>query len=361
MRGFSLALLGLGAVGLVTGVLGLTGAAFVAYGGWLAAAGIVCLFAGWYFALSARILALSGGDAQSRVRLRRASRVKYDLGAWFIMAPCAVLFLFYIYDPLIESIRLSFFETKGMTTVRFVGFQNYRQMLIHPDFWPSARNSFMYTLWSLLIGFLVPIVMAVIINEMMVGKNIARTAVYLPVIVPGLATVVLWRFIFGAEASGGMNMLLAALGLPKTTYLSNPSIVIPIIVLTMTWRGAGSTALIYLAGLQGIDPQHYEAAIIDGAGVWSRVLHITIPNIYNLARTLLILQVIAVFQILYEPLVMTNGGPNNASVSMMQVVYRYAFERFDYSHATAMSVIIAAILLALTLVYNRVSRPSEAY
>jgi multiple sugar transport system permease protein len=353
--------LGLGGLCLLLGILALAGIAPVLYGGWLLTAGIAGLFAGWYLSLSAGMLESAGGGEQARLRLRRLSRLKYDLGAWFIMAPCAILFLFFIYDPLIESVRLSFFETKGMTTVRFVGFQNYRRMLIHPDFWPSVRNSFMYTFWSLAIGFMVPIVMSVIVNEMIIGKNLARTAIYLPVIVPGLATVVLWRFIFSAEASGGMNMLLAALGLPRTTYLSNPSIVIPIIVLTMTWRNAGSTTLIYLAGLQSIDPQHYEAAIIDGAGVWRRLIHITIPNIYNLARTLLILQIIAVFQIIYEPLVMTNGGPNNASVSMMQVVYRYAFERFDYSHATAMSVIIAVILLALTLVYNRIGKPSEAY
>ncbi|GHU71314.1 ABC transporter [Clostridia bacterium] len=295
------------------------------------------------------------------VNQRRKTRLKHDLGAWLIMLPSIALFAFYIYIPLIESIRLSFFKTQGMTTTQFVWFENYRQMFLHPDFWPSVRNSLMYTVWSLIIGFLVPIVLALIINEMIIGKNFARTAIYLPVIVPGLATVVLWRFIFGAEASGGMNMLLAALGIKSQAYLSNSSIVIPIIVLTMTWRNAGSTALIYLAGLQSIDPEHYEAAIIDGAGVWSRVLHITIPNIFNLGRTLLILQIIAVFQILYEPLVMTNGGPNNASVSMMQVVYRYAFERFDYSHATAMSVIIAAILLLFTLLYNRVSKPNEAY
>jgi multiple sugar transport system permease protein len=151
-------------------------------------------------------------------------------------------------------------------------------------------------------------------------------------------------------------MLLSALGIPAQDYLNNAARVIPMIVITMTWKGAGATALLYLAGLQGISPELYEAAVIDGANVKQRIIHITIPQLYNLARTLLILQVIAVFQILYEPLVMTNGGPNNASVSLMQLVFRYAFEYYDYSRASAVSVMVGITLIALTLFYNHVNK-----
>ena len=114
-------------------------------------------------------------------------------------------------------------------------------------------------------------------------------------------------------------------------YLNNAFRVIPMIVITMTWKGAGATALLYLAGLQGINPELYEAAVIDGANVKQRVWNVTIPQLYNLARTLLILQIIAVFQILYEPPCYDQwAGPNNASVSLMQLVFRYAFEYYDY-------------------------------
>ena len=325
----------------------------------LLAAGILLALLGGYLWLVHSVRTIDHADESLRRKLRGRTRLLHDIGGWAIMAPGALLFVFFVWIPLFESLRLSFFDTKGFTTTAFVGLKNYRQMLVHPDFWPSLRNSMLYTFWSIIIGFFVPIIMSIIINEMTYGKNITRTGIYLPNIVPGLATVFLWRYIFSAEASGGMNMLLSMLGLPPMAYLSNTTIVIPIIVLTMTWRGAGATTLIYLASLQSINPEYYEAAIIDGAGVRQRIWHITMPNIFNLARTLLILQIIAVFQILYEPMVMTNGGPNNASVSMMQVVYRYAFERFDYSHAAAMSVIVSIILIALTLLYNKVSKPKD--
>lgn len=291
---------------------------------------------------------------------RRRARLAREAGAWAVMLPGLALFAFFIWEPLLEAIRLSVYEAKGMTLVRFVGLANYRAVLSGPDFWPSVINTVKYLLWSLVIGFALPCAMAIAIHESVRGKSLFRTAVYLPNIVPGLATVFLWRFLFRSDASGGLNMLMGMIGVPPQNWLGSVRTVIPMIVVTMTWKGAGSTALLYLAGLQGISPELYEAAIIDGANVRQRVRHITLPQLYNLARTLLILRVISVFQVLYEPLVMTNGGPNNASISMMQLVYRYAFEQFDYSRASAVSVIVAAALIVLTLVYNKVNREQDA-
>jgi multiple sugar transport system permease protein len=295
--------------------------------------------------------------------MKRGLRARYgrDAAAWCIMLPTVVLFAFFVWEPLLESIRLSLYEAQGVRLVRFVGLENYISVFRHPDFWPAAINTVKYCLWSLLIGFLAPIALAVAINETARGRSLFRVAVYLPNMVPGLATVFLWRFLFRSGDTGMLNMLVGALGLPMQSWLADASLVIPVIVVTMTWKSAGATSLIYLASLQSISPELYEAAIIDGAGVWARIRSITIPSIYNLARTLLILQVIAVFQILYEPMVMTNGGPNNASISLMQLVYRFAFEtNYNYPKASALSVLISIALIALTLVYNRLNRPKEA-
>lgn len=289
----------------------------------------------------------------------RGARWKRELGAWLIMAPGLLMFGFFIWEPLAQALRLSLFEANGMRVVRFVGLANYRSVLMQPDFWPAVGNTFMYLLWSLVIGFWLPMALAVFIHEAARGKSLYRTAVYLPNIVPSLATVFLWRYLFKSDDYGGVNMVLSLFHIPAQNWLNDAGRVIPLIVITMTWKGAGATALLYLAGLQGINPELYEAAIIDGANVKQRVFHVALPQLYNLARTLLILQVIAVFQILYEPLVMTNGGPNNASVSLMQLVFRYAFEKFDYSRASAVSVMIAFMLIALTLIYHKVNREKD--
>lgn len=284
---------------------------------------------------------------------------KTDIVGWLIMAPSLILFGFYLWGPLVESIRLSLYTSKGMILEKFVWFDNYIVVFKHPDFGAAVRNTFYYTIWSLLIGFLIPVITAIILNEIIHFKGFFRVGVYLPNVVPGIATAMMWRFIFRPGSTGILNIILSLFGIPPQVWLSNPKWTIPLIVTTMTWKGAGSTALIYLAALQNINVNLYEAAAIDGASIWKRIWYITIPSIYNLLRTLLILQIIFVFQVFYEPLVMTNGGPNNASISLMQLVYRYAFEKFDYPKAASVSVIIGIMLVILAALYNKVIKQQD--
>jgi multiple sugar transport system permease protein len=297
---------------------------------------------------------------QEQIGANRSAKIKKEFSGWLIIIPAIILFAFFIWVPLVETLRLALYSTKGMDIENFVGLKNFRNVIIDPDFLPAVRNTFVYTIWSLVIGFLVPIIIAMFLNEVVHLKGLFRLGTYLPNVVPGLATVIMWSYILGSGSNGVLNIILHnVFGMGPTVWLSNPHIVIPLIVTTMTWKGAGATALIYLAGLQGINPELYEASAIDGAGIWKRIWHITVPNIYNLGRTLLILQIIAVFQILYEPLVMTNGGPNDASISLMQLVYNYAFVNFDYSKASAVSFIIAIMLFILTALYMKLSKPKD--
>ena len=286
-------------------------------------------------------------------------RHKKDIAGWMVMIPSIILFVFFLWEPLLASVVMSFYSAKGIRLERFVGFQNYIEVIQHPDFKAAFFNTFSYTFWSLVIGFLVPIILAIIINEIVHFKGFFRVSIYLPNVIPGLAVAIMWLYIYRAGKTGLLNIILGRLGFPPQAWLTKSHLVIPLIVLFMTWRSAGATTLIYLARLQGIDPELYEAATIDGAGIWARLKYITLPQIYNLARTLLILQIIFVFQVLYEPLVLTNGGPNNASTTLMLLVYKYAFEKFDYPKAASISVIIALILLILTTVYNRLVKVNE--
>jgi multiple sugar transport system permease protein len=302
---------------------------------------------------------MSGKGGVKKGRMARGF-VSRNISGWLVMLPSILLFLFFTWEPLLESVRLSLYQANGMRLIRFAGLKNYADVIQHPDFSAALGNSFLYTFWSLVIGFLVPIVLAIFLNELRQGKSFVKTSVYLPNVVPGLALVFMFGFMFRPGNTGLFNILLDYAGIGPQPWLTNPRWTIPLIVATLTWKGAGATTLLYIAGLQGIDPELYEAAIIDGAGIRARVRHITLPCIYNLARTLLILQIIAVFQILYEPLVMTNGGPNNASISIMQLVFKFAFERFDYPKAASVSVIISVILIFLTVLYFRIVKRSEA-
>ena len=277
--------------------------------------------------------------------------------SWLIMLPGLLLFAFFVWEPLLESVRMSLYKTENVELVKFIGLKNFISVMGKANFTQALVNTFAYTFWSLLIGFLLPIVLAMIIGETVRGKGLFRTAAYLPNMLPGLAVILLWSAFFSGEKSGVLNILLSKLGIAPQTYLTRANLVIPIIITIATWKGAGATALIYMAAMAGVNPELYEAAAIDGATVWQRIIHILLPAIRKLAGTLLILQIISVFQIMYEPMVLTKGGPDNASLSLMQLMWQYAFGgSMNYGKASAVAVIVTLILLVMTAVYSYFNR-----
>jgi len=288
----------------------------------------------------------------------KIEKIKYQGVSWLIMLPGLVLFMFFLWWPLIQSVRMSMYRTVNIQLVEFVWFDNYITIFQRTEFLQALLNTLSYTMWSILIGFMIPIILALVIGETVRGRGFIRTAAYIPNILPGLAAIILWTAVFSAGETGVLNILLGYLGAEPRSYLTEENLVIPLIVSVATWRGAGATALIYMAGLAGINPQLYEAATIDGAGMWKRLRYITIPGIFNLGSTLLILQIIAIFQIMFEPMVLTAGGPDNASLSLMLLMWQYAFGggTMEFGRASAVAVIIALILLVFTALYSIVNK-----
>ena len=285
--------------------------------------------------------------------LAAGARRSESFKSWLIMLPGLILMTFFVWEPLLESVRMSLYKTENIELVKFIGLKNFISVMGKANFTQALVNTFAYTFWSLLIGFVLPIALAMLIGETVRGKGLFRTAAYLPNMLPGLAVIILWSAFFSGEKSGVLNILLSKLGIPTQTYLTRSNLVIPIIISIATWKGAGATALIYMAAMASVNPELYEAAAIDGASVWQRVIHILLPSIRKLAGTLLILQIISVFQIMYEPMVLTKGGPDNASLSLMQLMWQYAFGgSMDYGKASAVAVIVTVILLGMTAVYS---------
>ncbi len=294
----------------------------------------------------------------------KKDRWKRDVTGWLIMLPALILFAFFIWEPLLESVRLSLYAAKGYTTTDFVGLDNYIGLFSNPDFVIAWKNTAVYVLCSLIIGFVVPIFMAAMITESPFLRGLTRVSVYMPNILPGLAVVLIWKFFFNAGDTGVLNILLKPIGelvakINGSTYepfnwLTAPGWAIPLIIVMLTWKAAGSTALIYMAGISGINPDIIEAATIDGATPVRRFFSVTLPNLGSLISTMFILQIISVFQILYEPMMI--GGVHNNQVSVMMLVYEYAFDKQNYPKAAAMSVLICLALLFLTAIYFAVNK-----
>ena len=202
-------------------------------------------------------------------------------------------------------------------------------------------------------------IIGVLITETVHLKGFFRMAVYFPNIMPSLATIWIWSYFFLPGATGVLNIIAGKMGMGPYEWLNDPKWTIPLIIITLTWKSAGSTALIYMANIASISPDLYEAATIDGAGIMQRVRHITVPSIFGIAKTMLILQIISVFQILYEPMIFKNGGPNNASISLMMLMYRYGYRDYNVGKAASLSVLVCIILVILSGIYMRATREKE--
>lgn len=290
---------------------------------------------------------------------RIAVSFKRDFGSWILLVPTLILFIIVLWQPLLSGLVLSFFETSGYEAVRFNGLQNYRDIITNSEFTAALVNSFAYTFWSLAIGFLMPLVVAMMLNEMVHLKALYRFTFYFPSMIPGMATALLWYFIFDPGEGGVLNMILALFGRSPSMWLQNSALTIPLIVITMTWRGFGGTMLIYLAALQGINQDLYEAASIDGAGFFRKVWHIEVPQLKSMIMLMLIRQIIGVFQVMQEPLAMTGGGPNNASISLMLESYYYGFRYFEAGRSMAVGAVTFVILAVLTVIYQLISKRQE--
>lgn len=285
--------------------------------------------------------------------------IKRDWGSWILLLPSLLLFIFMVWQPLVSTIQLSFYETQGFEGVKFIGLENYRNVLSNSGFLKTLQNTVFYVFWSLLIGYLFPVIVAIFLNEMVHMKSVFRFCFYFPAMIPGMASSLLWKFIYNSSEGGILNMILSLFGVGPCQWLQNSNMVIPLIIITMTWRGFGSTMLIYLASLQGINKDLYEAARLDGAGFFQRIRYIQFPALKSLMGLMLIKQIIGIFQIMQEPLAMTGGGPNNASMSLMLSSYNYGFTYFQVGRSMAVGTITFLILAVFTVIYQIMSRKEE--
>src|SRR5579859_352343 len=278
----------------------------------------------------------SSFSLKARQRSRQGKLAGWrNLTGYLFLLPAVLVFALFVWYPVILGFIISFQNVDLINPPLWVGWLNYRHMFTDPLFPIAWSNTLAFTGYGLLFGFAIPIVLALLINEMHHGKGFFRLAFYLPVMLPPIVTVFLWRWIYNPD-SGLLNSLLGLFHIPPGLWLETPGTALPALVVVSTWCNAGSSMIIYLAALQGVPAQLYEAAEIDGANLWRRLWHITLPTIRPIMLLMLILQIIATMQVFTEPFTITGGGPQNATISILMLIYNYAFQQGDFGGASAL-------------------------
>ncbi len=290
-----------------------------------------------------------------------SASIAYDVKSWLFVLPTILILIIVTYRPLVMGIWYSLHNMQGYTVKEWCGLRNYIDIFRDKLFLVSLKNSVKYVMWSLCIGYFLPVVIAVLLNESIKGKAAMRFLVYLPTIVPGMAASMLWYLIYFPGSAGLLNTVLGMLGMPASQWLENPNLTIPLIVLSMTWGGAGGTTIYYLAALQGVNRELYEAGAIDGMGIFTRIKQIALPRLYPVMVLFLVQQIMGVFQIMEQPLSMTGGGPNNASLSLALLGYRYGFVYYKAGHGIAVGVIQFVMLIFMTLIYFKLEKKANEY
>ena len=278
-----------------------------------------------------------------------------NLLAYAFMAAGLLCFAFFSWYPLVKGVILSFQQDNFVIPPYWVGLENYRALFDDPLFWTAWKNTVYFTGLALVFGFALPFVVAVLLNEFRHLTGFFRVLVYLPVMLPPVVSVLLWRYFYD-PGQGLFNAILGGLSLPTSQWVQGSSTAMISLVLVSTWANMGGATLMYLAALQGIPGDLYEAAELDGASVWQRLKHVTVPQMRFIMLVLLLLQIIATMQVFVEPFLLT-GTSSPDTVTVMVLVYRYAFTvNNDFGLAAAMSVLLFLVLGAFSALYLRLTR-----
>jgi multiple sugar transport system permease protein len=273
---------------------------------------------------------------------------------WIFAAPAIIGFFLFVAGPMVASFIIGLTNWQIGLSPAFVGFDNYVHLVQDPSFWDALKATAYYVIVAVPGGVLVAFLAALLLNRVRRGRGLFRVVFYLPVLVPPVASAVIWLWIFAPDA-GLANSFLKMLGLPPLQWIYDQATAVPSVALVTIWA-FGNMALIFLAALQGVPRELLEAAEMDGAGPFRRMLNVTIPQVSPIILFNVITGTIAALQAFDSAYVMTQGGPNNATLFYVYYIYQTAFGAGNLGYASALAWVLFIIVLIVTVVVFRTAR-----
>lgn len=296
-------------------------------------------------------------------RLRPGKRVRRLLPIYLFILPGTLVFLVWTIYPLLDAFVMSFYSWNLLTQSTFIGLANYRRALSDPIFWQALRNVVMFTVIGVPGQMILGLAVALLLDQSVRFRAFFRTLFYLPVVTSWVVVSFLFTYLYNGQA-GPLNYLLRDVLhiIPNYIFwLGDPNTALPAIAALNIWKGIGWTAVIYLAGLQAIPLELYDAARVDGAGAWQRFAGITVPLLRPTVAFLMVMLVIGAMNTFIQVFIMTSGGPLHSTETVLTYMYQNAFGTLDLGYGAAISYLFTVLMFVISMIQLRVLRRRYEY
>ena len=289
----------------------------------------------------------------------RSTMGRHSVMPIILLLPAIAFFVLLVYYPIVQAFIMSFFRWNLYDDVhKFLGLGNYQRLLNDPNFMISVRNTAVYTFFTVVVGTILALFFAVLLNRKLRLNSLYRFAYIVPIVIPVVTSAVVWEWLFH-PSQGLINYFLSFLGVGRIGWLVDPRYALTAVIIVGIWGHLGFDMIIFLAGLKGIPTVYYDAAKVDGASHWQQVVNITLPELRPVILFVMVVATIRSFEVFGQVYVLTAGGPMRATSTMVYGIYTAAFRSQTMGYASAMAFFLFGILLMLSVIQMRMGRESE--
>jgi len=282
--------------------------------------------------------------------------VKRKLNAYLMLLPAIIYFILFVYYPVFNLFKLSFFKYDLFREPEFVGMVNFIKLVRDKDFLSALGNTIYFSFFTTLFSVAISFFLAIIIERSTRMANFYKVVYFIPYISPAVAVALIWQWLYHPGETGLLNYFISFWGIPPQSWHHDPQLAMPSLIVISIWQGLGYRIVIFIAGLKAIPRQYHEAAEVDGANAWQRIKYVTFPCLKPVFQFVLIITTLQTFRIFTPMYILTAGGPVGKTTTIVYSLYKQAFQFSKWGYAAAQAIVLFVFLLILSFIQRRMTR-----